>query len=393
MRVLGLSTDPRWGAHARILGTWLQALAAEGDVVALACVPGSAMARGARAEWPRLSLRDVRADGWWRRTQSVREVVQALRPDAVLVCSGDDAAAAALAMGTRGPVVWRESAASRTERAGWRQRAALVRGTVRRMEAGQHTVYWPPPDAEDTASATGVLRLTPTGPVRADVFSAAPLPTAPLPTAPLPTAPLPAVSSPVASPSVTLLLPPKLDDEGRHALRVVGALHERQPSLQLTLVAEGGERGKAPSLQDARIHAAALGMAGALCVQSLDEWIAASPRGEDVLWVVDGGDAGTLALLDAMHRATPVVVPSKHQQADLVLPGVTGLHAPPVGHQVSPMDDGAQLLSDLARVLGDAEWRRGMGAAAQRHVHRVRAPRAILHGLRVMLDPTSSPLS
>ncbi|MBA3919800.1 MAG: hypothetical protein C0516_14605 [Gemmatimonas sp.] len=388
MRVLGLSTDPRWGAHARILGTWLQALAAEGDVVALACVPGSAMARGARAEWPRLSLRDVRADGWWRRTQSVREVVQALRPDAVLVCSGDDAAAAALAMGTRGPVVWRESAASRTERAGWRQRAALVRGTVRRMEAGQHTVYWPPPDAEDTASATGVLRLTPTGPVRADVFSAAPLPTAPLPTAPLP-----AVSSPVASPSVTLLLPPKLDDEGRHALRVVGALHERQPSLQLTLVAEGGERGKAPSLQDARIHAAALGMAGALCVQSLDEWIAASPRGEDVLWVVDGGDAGTLALLDAMHRATPVVVPSKHQQADLVLPGVTGLHAPPVGHQVSPMDDGAQLLSDLARVLGDAEWRRGMGAAAQRHVHRVRAPRAILHGLRVMLDPTSSPLS
>lgn len=388
MRVLGLSTDPRWGAHARILGTWLQALAAEGDVVALACVPGSAMARGARAEWPRLSLRDVRADGWWRRTQSVREVLQALRPDAVLVCSGDDAAAAALAMGTRGPVVWRESAASRTERAGWRQRAALVRGTVRRMEAGQHTVYWPPPDAEDTASATGVLRLTPTGPVRADVFSAAPLPTAPLPTAPLP-----AVSSPVASPSVTLLLPPKLDDEGRHALRVVGALHERQPSLQLTLVAEGGERGKAPSLQDARIHAAALGMAGALCVQSLDEWIAASPRGEDVLWVVDGGDAGTLALLDAMHRATPVVVPSKHQQADLVLPGVTGLHAPPVGHQVSPMDDGAQLLSDLARVLGDAEWRRGMGAAAQRHVHRVRAPRAILHGLRVMLDPTSSPLS
>jgi hypothetical protein len=318
----------------------------------------------------------------------VREVVQALRPDVVLVCSGDDAAAAALAMGTRGPVVWRESAASRTERAGWRQRAALVRGTVRRMEAGQHTVYWPPPDAEDTASATGVLRLTPTGPVRADVFSAAPLPTAPLPTAPLP-----AVSSPVASPSVTLLLPPKLDDEGRHALRVVGALHERQPSLQLTLVAEGGERGKAPSLQDARIHAAALGMAGALCVQSLDEWIAASPRGEDVLWVVDGGDAGTLALLDAMHRATPVVVPTKHQQADLVLPGVTGLHVPPVGHQVSPLDDGAQLLSDLARVLGDAEWRRSMGAAAQRHLRRVRAPRAILHGLRVMLDPTSSPLS
>lgn len=373
MRVLGLSTDPRWGAHARILGTWLQAIAAEGDVVALACVPGSAMARGARAEWPRLSLRDVRADGWWRRTQSVREVVQALRPDAVLVCKGDDAAAAALAMGSRGPVVWRESAASRTERVGWRQRAALARGTVRRMEAGQHAVYWPPPDADDASSETGVLRLTPTGALRGDA--------------------MPATSLTADWPGVTLLLPPKLDDEGLHALRVVGALHGRHPSLQVTLVAESEERGLAPSLQDARIQAAALGMAGSLSVQSLDAWLAVSPRAEEVLWVVDGGDAGTLGLLDAMYRATPVVVVSQHQQADLVLPGVTGLHAAPAGHTVSPMDDGAQLLSDLARVLGDAEWRRSMGAAAQRHLRRVRAPRAILHGLRVMLDPTSSPLS
>ncbi len=377
MRVLGLSTDTHWGAQPRILGTWLQALAADGDVVALACVPRSALARGARDEWPRLSLRDVRADGWWRRTQSVREVVQALRPDAVLVGNGDDAAAAALAMGSRGPVVWRESAA-RHLRTGWRQRAALARGIVRRFEASQHTVYWPPPDVDDTSPVTGVLRLTPTGPVRADV---------------LPAAPLPAVSAPAVSPSVTLLLSPTLDDEGLHALRVVGALHGRQPSLQVTLVAESVERGLAPSLQAARIQAAALGMAGALGVQSLDEWLAAAPRAEDVLWVVDGGDAGTLALLDAMHHATPVVVLTHHQQADLVLPGVTGLHMPPVGHQMSPMDDGAQLLSDLARVLGDAEWRRSMGAAAQRHLHRVRASRAILHGLRVMLDPTSSPLS
>jgi hypothetical protein len=391
MRVLGLSTDTHWGAASRILGTWLQALASEGDVVALACVPGSALARGARAEWPRLSLRDVQADGWWRRTQSVREVVQALRPDAVLVCSGDDAAAAALAMGSRGPVVWRDAAASRTERlarAGWWQRVARARGMVRRMEPGQHSVYWPPPAADDASSVAGVLRLTATGPVRAGMW-----PAAPLSAAPLSAAPLSVPASPAASPGVTLLLPPTLDAEGLHAMRVVAALHGRHPALQLTLVAEGVERGVAPSLQAARIHAAALGMAGVLSVQSLDEWLAASPRSEDVLWVVDRGDAGTLGVLDAMHRGTAVVVLSQHPQADLVLPGVTGLHAPPAGNQVSAMDDGAQLLSDLARVLGDPEWRRRMGEAAQRNLHRLRVPCVILHGLRVMLDPTSSPLS
>lgn len=383
MRVLGLSTALPWGAKARILGTWLQALAAEGDVVALACVPGSALARGARAEWPRMSLRDVRADGWWQRTHSVREVVLALRPDAVLVSSSDDAAAAALAMGARGPVVWRESAASRSERGGWRQRAALARGIVRRMESGQHTVYWPPPDAGDRSSMAGVLQLTSTDPLSANPLRADSL---------LATS-MPVASVPAALPSVTLLLPPALNDEGRHALRVIAALHDRHPSLRLTLVAESGERRVLPSLQAARIQAAALGMAGALRVQSLDEWLAASPRTDDVLWVVDGGDAGMLGLLDAMYRATPAVVMSQHQQADLVVPGVTGLYAPPAGQTVSPLDDGAQLLSDLARVVGDHEWRRRMGAAAQRHLHRIRTPHAILHGLRVMFDPTSSPLS
>jgi glycosyltransferase involved in cell wall biosynthesis len=204
-------------------------------------------------------------------------------------------------------------------------------------------------------------------------------------------------------PRVTLLLPPYLNDEGIHALRVLAALHQRHASLRVRLVADGEERGVAPLLQDARLHAAALGMAAALSVQSLDAWLAEgsragasrveASRNEDVLWVVDAGDAGTLAVVEAMHRAIPVVASAARHYADLVLPGVTGLHLPQAKSAPSALDDGAQLLSDLARVLGDAEWRSTMGAAGQRHLHRVRAPRAILHGLRVMLDPTSSPLA
>lgn len=382
MRVLGLSTDTRWGASVLVLGSWLQALAAEGDVVALACVSGSALARGARAEWPRLSLREVQAEGWWRRTHSVREVVQALRPDAVLVYRGDDAAAAALAMGPRGPVVWRQPmsrhgtgaapARSQPERVGWRQRTALARGLVRRMEPGLHSVFWPPPAVLDDETARGVLRLTDAA-VRTDTARSD--------------------GSLMVPPRVTLLLPPYLNDEGIHALRVLAALHQRHASLRVRLVADGEERGVAPLLQDARVHAAALGMAAALSVQSLDAWLAEASRNEDVLWVVDAGDAGTLAVVEAMHRAIPVVASAARHYADLVLPGVTGLHLPQAKSAPSALDDGAQLLSDLARVLGDAEWRSTMGAAGQRHLHRVRAPRAILQGLRVMLDPTSSPLA
>jgi len=415
MRVLGLSTDWHWGASPRILGAWLQALAADGDVVALACVPGSALARGARAEWPRLSIRDVQGASWWRRTSSVREVVQALKPDAVLVYDGDDAAAAALAMGSRAPVIWRmpmqhqpsagsdgaardgHSTRPRAASMGWRHRTALARGLVRRMEPGLHTVCWPPHGegphgveqhgnahygnsphgnssrdnssrVEDDRSEPGVLRLTP--PVVASTDNMA-----------------------VAAPRVTLVLPPTLDDDVVYALRVLGAMHRRHPLLQVRLVAQSAERASVPSLQDVRVHAAALGLATALSVQSLDTWLGPSVPRDDVVWVVDGGDAGALAMVDAMHRATPVLVMADGYQADLVLPGVTGLRVPRAGPASSPLDDGAQLLSDLARILGDAEWRQRMGAAGQRHLHRIRAPRAILHGMRVMLDPTSSPLA
>jgi len=390
MRVLGLSTDTRWGASPLILGTWLQALAADGDVVALACVPGSALAQGARTEWPRLSMRDVQAEGWWRRTQSVREVVQALKPDAVLVYRDGDAAAAALAMGSRAPVIWRmpmlhantgsaagsavhgDTSVPRRSSAGWRHRTALARGLVRRMEPGLHTVCWPPygeaQHTEASSTEAGVLRLTPPPPPRIDATRS-------------------------EAPLVTLVVPPELDDDAVYALRVLGAMHRRHASLQIRLVAEGSQRAVTPSLQDIRVHAAALGLAAAITVQSLDTWLAETERHEDVVWVVDGGDAGALALTHSMHRATPVLVLTDGYTADLVLPGVTGLHVPRAGPASSAMDDGAQLLSDLARVLGDAEWRQRMGAAAQRHLHRIRAPRAILHGMRVMLDPTSSPLA
>jgi hypothetical protein len=389
MRVLGLSTDTRWGASPLILGTWLQALATEGDVVALACVPGSALALGARAEWPRLSIRDVQAEGWWRRTQSVREVVQALKPDAVLVDRGDDAAAAALAMGSRAPVIWRlpmphvegrsaagsavygDTSVPRRRSSGWRHKTALARGLVRRMEPGLHTVCWPPYGeaqlAETASIDAGVLRLTP---------------------------PAPRMDAPhSAAPQVTLVLPLGLDDDVVYALRVLGAMHRRHPSLQVRLVGESAERAVPPSLQDVRVHAAALGMAAVLTVQSLDVWLAEPAQRDSVVWVVDGGDAGALALTHAIDGATPALVLADGFGAELVLPGVTGLHVPRAGPASSALDDGAQLLSDLARVLGDAEWRQRMGAAGQRHLHRIRAPRAILHGMRVMLDPTSSPLA
>jgi hypothetical protein len=163
--------------------------------------------------------------------------------------------------------------------------------------------------------------------------------------------------------------------------------------LQVRLVGESAERAVPPSLQDVRVHAAALGMAAVLTVQSLDVWLAEPAPRDSVVWVVDGGDAGALALTHAMDGATPALVLADGFGAELVLPGVTGLHVPRAGPASSALDDGAQLLSDLARVLGDAEWRQRMGAAGQRHLHRIRAPRAILHGMRVMLDPTSSPLA
>ncbi|MBL0937432.1 MAG: glycosyltransferase [Gemmatimonadaceae bacterium] len=358
LRVLVLITDHRWSASALALGMAAQSLAVRGHVVAIGCVAGGPVARAIRERWPRLSVRDVRGDGWWRRASTVRDVVQALRPDAMLVGNDDDAAAAALAMGSRGGVVHRiplppdlrptvdGHADTDVKAQGWRHRTALSRSHVVSWGPAVETVIWPAIAAENATD------------VESD----------------------PPPRLPLAIPHVVLTVPPVHDSPTASALRALGTLHERHPELRVTLVAESVEPLVVPTIQDTRVHAAAVGLAHALDVLSLDQWMDGLGGAATACWIVDGGDAGAFAALAAMHRGIPVIVAAESPLASLVVPLATGLHAPAV-------------LSDLARLIGDVSWHATMSRAAQLRARRHFSSEGMLNELEARLARVASPNS
>lgn len=361
LRVLALVTDARWSASAMAIGMAAHALAARTHVVAIGCVADSAVALAFRERWPRLSMRDVRGDGWWRRASTVREVVEALKPDVMLVGSDDDAAAAALAMGSRGGVVQRiplpldrlpgadGHADGIAKGPGWRHRTALSRSRVQRWGPSLETVLWPAiPQDTLVHDADESPRL------------------------------------PLAIPHIVLMVPPVHDAATAGALRTLGTLHERHQDLRVTLVAESSAPHVAPSIQDMRVHAASVGLAQALEVLSLDQWLDGLGGAATACWVIGGGDGGAFTSLAAMHRGAPVIVPADSALAPLVVPLATGLHT---------LAAQGAILSDLARLIGDTTWHTTMSRAAQLRARRHFSSEGMLDELEAHLVRVAAPHS
>lgn len=327
MRVLVLATDPQWTPGTQLMGSLAAGLAARGDVVAVACASRSHSEQALEQTWPRLSVRAVTGGGWFRQAMSVRGIVTALRPDAILVGSRSDAVLAAYATGKRGAIVQRYAVDEREgfpsadddDALPWRARFALSRATITPWGARSIALGWPHAAvASDQSSDHAIHRL------------------------------------PVVSPHVVLVPAAEHDDSTAAALRALAHVRSRHAELRISLV------GASSALQATRLHAAALDLTSAVQLVPMEallhHTLNSATEQAAFAWVAAAGDTGALATLAAMQQGLPVVVSSTAAFAELVAPGITGFH-------VSP-DSSANIVADVARVLSDAEVQQAMGQAA-----------------------------
>lgn len=323
MRVLVVATQPQFSLGARLMASLAAGLAARGDVVALATAARSDTEKAVERTWPRLSVRSVSGAGWFRQAVSLRGIVTALRPDALLVGSEHDAVLGAFAMGRGGAIVRRFTTEERVDRTTrrdqrhealpWRARFALSRARVVAWGEEALAVGWP--TADDAQRE--VYRLPTAG-------SGAPI--------------------------IALMPGAAHDSATATALRTIAHLHARHPELELLLL------GDASALQATRIHAAALGLSERTSVRPVDALLHHELRHVTSLWVAAAGDVGAIATLAAMQQEILPVVAEDAAFASLIMPGVSGL--------IAPADGAGLVASELARVMGDAAMREQMGRAA-----------------------------
>jgi hypothetical protein len=327
VRILVLTTGERYAPGVRLLAALAAGLEARGDVTAIACLSRGEVERAVEREWPRLTFRAIVGAGFVRRTASVRGIVTALRPDAILVGSDDDATLGAVALGSRGGVLRRlavhESAdamGGASETGGWRTRLARSRTRYAVWGVRQLAVSWPEPVALPHEADPTVHPL------------------------------------PVPSPHL-VIVPSSVHDEATAlALRAAAHLRDRMPALRVTLL------GNVADLQATRLHAASLNLTASVQLQPLDVLLHHEPLDAVAVWVCAPDDAGAIATLAAMQQRCPVVVPRESPFASLVAPAITGFlaHAETV----------PAVVAELARLLGDSDAARRMGEAAAARARR-----------------------
>lgn len=352
MRVLVLTTAPRYTPDVQLLLHLAAALSARGDVVALACVQGSAVGREVSVEWPRLTLRTFGSIGSTRHTSAVREVVGALRPDVMLVRSEADARLASAAMGSRGGVVRlvaldeRGQADTDEANGGW----SFGRSRARIVEWGRRApaLSWPGAAPADEIRESGVSSEL-------------------------------LVLPPFATPGEDSTEPPPYDVHTATALRAAAHLRTRHPALKVTLL------GDVAVMQGARVHAASLNLTSALSIRPLQSLLSLAERGATALWVADQGDLGAICTLAAMRQGLPVVMTHDATASVLVAPAITGvLDEVPYSATVPAL--AVSIVMELARLLGDRTKRRAMGEAARSKADRE-------HGWNAFVDDATTQLA
>lgn len=324
MRVIVLTTSERDGPAVRLLAALAAALGRQGHITAVACRSGGDVERAIEVEWPRLSHRAVVGAGFARQLVSVRRIVKALRPDAVLVGTDRDASLAAAALGARGGVVHRlpvEAGAPDARAAAarrWRHRLARSRTRCEAWGTATPAVSWPEPS--DMAPPDPSIR-----------------------------------SLPIAPPHLVIVPAPEHDAETALALRAAAMIRTRHPALRVTLL------GRVAQLQGTRLHAAALDLTSAVQIEPLDRLLHHALPPALAVWVCAPGDTGAVSALAAMQRAMPVVLPASVPAATLVEAGVSGFT---VTEPTLPM-----VVAELVRLLGDHEAAQRLGRAAQARAH------------------------
>ncbi len=338
MRLLVLMTDDRWSPGARLLAMVGGGLSARGEVVTIAALHDGRVEREATALLPQLAHRGVVGRGFVRQLASVRGMVTALRPEAILIAGEGDALLAALAIGKRGGVLQRIPVGDAGGPA-WRGTIARSRTHLVRWGDESLALSWPPPSKAHVRQASDHAAEH-RGPHRPPHAVPNPVPYGPV-TLPIPLAHL-------------LLVPSQVHNERTAmALRAAAHLLTRQHALTLTLLGDAAE------LQSTRLHAAAVGLTARVSIRPLDALLQSKPVDAAVVWVAADGDLGALCTLAAMQRQLPVVVPHDAPFASMVTPRATGFLA--VDGELPT------LVAELARLLADpAEYHAMAQASAAR---------------------------
>ncbi|WP_411278457.1 glycosyltransferase [Gemmatimonas sp.] len=339
MRVLVLTTAASWTPSVRLAITLGAELAARGDIVTVACLSQGVLERATEATFPRLAVRGITGQGGLARIRSARGIVAALRPDAVLVQSENDALLAAMATGRRGGVVRRwcvgeDALDARPAARTWRTRLAGSCAHLTSWGRDPIAVSWPGPPPRAARTGTRSSESVPT--------------------------------------ALWIVPPVEHDERTAVALRAAARLVGRHPSLRIVLL------GDLATLQSTRVHAASLGLSAFVQVASIDTLLMADEVEAAAVWVTADGDEGAIATIAAMQRGIPVVVPAALACSSLVASRITGF--------VTSDADLSAVVAELARLISDRHEFEVMGDAASARALR-------LHDWQRFVDDAADVLS
>ncbi len=147
-------------------------------------------------------------------------------------------------------------------------------------------------------------------------------------------------------------------ERGQRALVAAFApLHRQFPAARLVLIGRGEDEPLVRAELDRQSLTGAVSVAGYWQGADLVE----AYRGLDIaVWLHEGNDGTSRGVLEAMAVGVPVVAGRQGAMIDLLADGRGGLLVTP--------GDGGELSAALQRLLGDAELRARMGAAARAQV-------------------------
>ncbi len=347
MRVLVLSTYRDWTMSVRVLMTMGAGMAARGEQVMFVCCRGSNTEREIAHRFPDIPIRTLSGAFTTGRALRLRALGKAVRPNAVLVHTENDAFTAALALGRRAGIIQRLGIGQRFTRS-WRAKftASRTRALVMGDEIGESVHL-------DTHVRTAVS--WPSIPTNASEH-------------PFGVGNKPPVIAIVAGKSMH----PAQHAAGAAALRAAARIVSRHPELRVLLL------GDTHRLQALRVHAGALGLAERLTVLPLETLLTPVPFTASAVWVTAMGDEGAVSIVASMMRRIPVIVPRGFDTESLVAQRITGF--------VADDTDLAGSVSSLAHLMADNAEHQAMGAACAARAER-------LHSFDAALTRTIAALS
>jgi glycosyltransferase involved in cell wall biosynthesis len=343
---------PEWSGLSRVYLEMGRALRARGVEVALACPSPSDVAT-VSTELPVLPIVDRGA--WFSDGVRFAATLREFAADAVVVADDDPHLVAAWAVRRSG-----RGAVFRRMRTGV---AAPV--TVKtRLAVRLAPTWFIHSSAADASASEPVTRLR--GRIIADL---AVDPVALERVTPAPT--------PLGTRTIAIITDGDARRATAAALRAVAALRARGHQLR------GMVLGVPHDVNDARVHATALGLGDQLAFFGDPVDRAPLLAAADLVWVVADHDEGGIAVLDAMALGRPVIVCRGTMAERYVQHGETGM--------ITDRDDALASAAMLSQLLADSTAATAIGAAARGEMHARRALSAASDAmLEVLRDAASA---